>query len=425
MKQKFVLLTFMGLLGYAVLMADSGGYSQDYTGATGASPGGCSCHGVSVNLSPTLTLDSAGTAVTSYKPGQSYNIILSSPQVLGFPNFGFELNCVKTATAGTSTAVQAGTWGTMPAGARTRGTTNKFVEQSSTRAASSKFYTMTIPWTAPVAGTGSVSMYGLINAVDGTGGQGGDEGSKTAPVLTIAERLSAAAATATITVKSTTICSTDTPKFTCTVAGGTATAYDWQINGSSVGTSAPTYQSLVYNNDMVSCIVTVAGVPVTSNVLTMKVNPAPAKPSINRIGAQLNSSTPLGLQWYKDGSPIAGANLQQYTPTVSGNYVVKTNVAGCSNSSDPFVYTIGSISQVARDAGINLYPSPNVGNFTIESPATAGTELVITDMTGRTVHHELLTETKQVIKGLTLSPEMYIATIRLNGVSYPVSFQVK
>ncbi|MFH2096358.1 MAG: C25 family cysteine peptidase [Bacteroidota bacterium] len=76
----------------------------------------------------------------------------------------------------------------------------------------------------------------------------------------------------------TSICSGESVTFTITAGGqGTSPTYEWQLNGSTVGTSSPTYTtSGLSDNDQVQCIVTsslscATGNPASSNILTMTV----------------------------------------------------------------------------------------------------------------------------------------------------------
>ncbi|MFM7726170.1 MAG: hypothetical protein ACKO7B_05690, partial [Flavobacteriales bacterium] len=68
--------------------------------------------------------------------------------------------------------------------------------------------------------------------------------------------------------------------------GGTAPAYQWQVNGINVGTNSTTYStSTLTNGDVVRCIMTsnlsgVLGSPATSNTITMTVSPV-VTPSVS------------------------------------------------------------------------------------------------------------------------------------------------
>ena len=77
-----------------------------------------------------------------------------------------------------------------------------------------------------------------------------------------------------------TLCAGDLATFTATPTnGGTTPSYQWQVNGTNVGSNSPTYASTgLSNNDMVRCIMTSSDTCVTksmdtSNVIEMTINP--------------------------------------------------------------------------------------------------------------------------------------------------------
>src|ERR1019366_7481626 len=167
----------------------AGNNGYDCTGAeTGlGNSAGCSggngCHSPSATTAITvaLELDSAGVATTHYKGGVTYTIKLTgtNTSTTSLPKFGFEVGSVKGSTS-VVTPVNAGTFAT-PYPANTHyAAPNQYmvvgvVEQSATLAAttgtggSGTKYVESFTWTAPVAGTGTISFWGVINAVNGNG----------------------------------------------------------------------------------------------------------------------------------------------------------------------------------------------------------------------------------------------------------------
>jgi len=62
------------------------------------------------------------------------------------------------------------------------------------------------------------------------------------------------------------------------VNGGSPPFFQWKVNGLNVGTDNSAYSYLPVNGDIVTCVLTsnaicASGSPVTSNALTMTVNP--------------------------------------------------------------------------------------------------------------------------------------------------------
>lgn len=164
--------------------------SAGYTGASWDNSGRtCSnCHsGGSYNPTTTITLLSGANAVTSYVPGASYTVQIKVTSASGAPKYGFDAMCVTSTTHANVNGWPA----TMPTGTKkTTVSSRTYVEQSSAQTATgttpTSYKTFSIAWTAPAAGTGSVTFYAAGIAVNGTGSTSGD--SPTAGVnLTVTE----------------------------------------------------------------------------------------------------------------------------------------------------------------------------------------------------------------------------------------------
>ncbi len=195
MNKKIVLFTIIAGLAYITLSSShsggGAGSGYDCTGAeTGLSNGaGCSCHGSSATtgISVALELDSMGIATTHYKRGMTYKVKITGTNntTTNLPKFGFQIASI-VGTSTLVTPVNAGTWSTtLPTGTRyTPATATYFVtnmvEQSMALTATTgtggigTTYIDSFSWTAPAAGTGSISFWGVVNAVNGTGSTGGD-----------------------------------------------------------------------------------------------------------------------------------------------------------------------------------------------------------------------------------------------------------
>lgn len=164
--------------------AGVGGPAMDRTGSTSAA--GCStgagCHSTTASslISVSVQVYSAtGTTVTSYTPGQTYTVTISGVNTItpGLPKFGFQLACVKSAGAGTGAAVNAGTFSaSTPTGTHlsTVGGISIFEHGMPLTplvggSTPPTVYRDSIIWTAPVAGTGTVEFFGVLNAVNFNG----------------------------------------------------------------------------------------------------------------------------------------------------------------------------------------------------------------------------------------------------------------
>ena len=196
------------------------------------------------------------------------------------------------------------------------------------------------------------------------------------------------------------ICSGTSVLFTATPTnGGTTPTYQWQLNGSNVGTGGTTYTSAsLVNADIVTCTVTsnatcASSLTGTSTGITMVVNPTPATPTISVLGSILTSSSPTGNQWYLNGISIAGATNQNYTFTANGTYTVIVTVVPCSSAeSAPEVITTTGIEDASNQYGLNIYPNPNDGNFNIlfNANVVADYTLELTNALGQLIYKEEL-----------------------------------
>lgn len=183
-------MTVFSAFGYLLLCGYQGGagsHGYDCTGAeTGLSnPMGCrTCHGSSATSSIALSieLDSAGTPTTNYVGGGTYTVTVTGTNTSTFslPRYGFQLGCIEGSVA-VVTPVNAGTWSSsLPTSTRIANPSAgnyvvRMVEHSSPCTPTSgtgsngTIYSKTFTWTAPPAGTGTISFWSVLNAVNNNG----------------------------------------------------------------------------------------------------------------------------------------------------------------------------------------------------------------------------------------------------------------
>lgn len=196
MKKKLLLLPLLAGFAYVTLSSNSGGYGSNATGSTGSGTPGCGgggCHGSSSTstLVVGITVDSAGTLITQYTPGNTYRItILGTNLSSSLMQFGFQLSTVKS-----SDNSQAGSFVTssFPTGTDLNVSTPRELFGHTTPLTDSmvgttSIYVKRVLWTAPAAGTGNVKIYGVINAVNGDGNASATDKWNTANT-TISERI--------------------------------------------------------------------------------------------------------------------------------------------------------------------------------------------------------------------------------------------
>ena len=196
MKKRILLFTAIVGFGYLIFSSHAAGPARsgyDCTGAeaggTGnyANPTGCStgggCHNTSATgtISVAIVFDSVGVPTTHYKAGKTYTVkITGTNSGASLPKYGFQLAAMKGNTIAT-TETDAGTWATtgLPASTHisspTAYTYLTVAEHSSAIALVGSSFTDSFSWTAPVAGTGTISFWAAANFVNGnTGADAGD-----------------------------------------------------------------------------------------------------------------------------------------------------------------------------------------------------------------------------------------------------------
>ncbi|MFI5222312.1 MAG: T9SS type A sorting domain-containing protein, partial [Bacteroidia bacterium] len=167
--------------------AGPGANGWDCTGAeTGlGNPKGCTgngCHSSSATagINVALELDSAGIPTSYYKGGMNYTIKITGTNTTttSLPRFGFQIATIVGSSAQT-TPVATGSWktpyptGTHFAAAQPQNMAICVVEHGSALSPSTgtggngTTYTRTFNWAAPAAGTGVISIWGVLNAVNG------------------------------------------------------------------------------------------------------------------------------------------------------------------------------------------------------------------------------------------------------------------
>ena len=133
------------------------------------STGGCHSANTSNTTVSIQVLNPANQPVSSYTPGAVYTITITGSNTSSLPKFGFQSTCVKMGTS-----AQAGTF-SATGSVSVRNSTPNLVEHNTPISGSGGNYTASYTWTAPPAGTGSVTVHAILNAVNGNGSDNGDQ----------------------------------------------------------------------------------------------------------------------------------------------------------------------------------------------------------------------------------------------------------
>lgn len=370
MKKKFILLPLVGLLFCLILSGYSSGPGLiggiEGTGASGLP--GCSCHNTTATpaISVTIQLLSGGSPVTYYFGGDSYTVRISGLQTssaLTLPKFGFQLAAVKSLTS-----IGVGAFTAIPGTHLSTISTITLAEQNSSMTGVGgggvgTTYTVDIPWTAPPAGTGLVSIHGVINAVNGNGSA--DAGDKwNVNNIELPERRRVGPITGV-----TTLCAGSSSTLSDSVTGGTWTSSDpgtasitltgGLLTGVAAGTAIITYN---------------AGLSGTATT-TVTILPAPG--SISGASSICDGATALFT------NPVPGGMWASSNPTVATIGVTSGLATAVSPGVAIITYRLPSVCYTTHtltvnplaDAGtISGSPSVCVGfNTTLVSSSPGGT----------------------------------------------------
>jgi len=164
-------------------------------------------------------------------------------------------------------------------------------------------------------------------------------------------------------------------------------AIDFTGNGAVDGNDPNYYQGFYYFFYNMS--IQIAG---CASARTAIVPTTPTPPMITLNGTQLSSTAPAGNQWYVNGTAIAGAVGQTYTPVLSGTYTVRTTSNGCTLTSNEIPYVATALPNVdPSEIGLTISPNPApLGQFELklETRTRANLDISLVNTMGQRVYHE-------------------------------------
>ena len=443
MKKKLLLLPITCLFLYLGLSSWSAGpgtvLNADLTGASGTATcsTGSSCHSSSSSTitSPTVAIQflDAGTPVTTYTGSHAYTIHVVGTQIsstLSLPNFGFQVAPVLT-----STTTYAGTM-TMPAGGHIGiyGPSIHLAEHSSALPATTgtggagTTYVVDIPWTSPIAGSGSVSIFAIINAVNFNGSA--DAGDKWGHSSVVIPESAVVLSSITGTMN---VCCTSSATLSDATPGGTWSSSNPAV--ATIGSTTGVYTGITAGTATITYSVTSAGAATT----IVTVNPLPSVGSITGssiacVGYTASLADVAGPgTWTSSNTAIA---------TVSSSGVVTGVATGTASISCTYSNACGSASAIHTmtinphsmcslglttsnnntSPALSVFPNPNDGTFSINmtSDKTEPVDIMITNLTGAIVRQfSTTTNNQSAIDFGNNTPGLYfISATSANGKYY-------
>ncbi|MCW3078532.1 MAG: type sorting protein, partial [Bacteroidetes bacterium] len=220
--------------------------------------------------------------------------------------------------------------------------------------------------------------------------------------------------TVTASANNPTVCQGSSTSLT---AGG-ATTYTWSTAGTgsviAVTPSVLTTYSVTGTDNGCSATQTV-----DVNVNTL--------PNVSLSASQTNVCTngpTVALTGSPAGGVYTGSNVANgvFTPGSSAgsytpNYAYTNTVTGCSNSATVNIVVsicTGVTKQGSGLTGLEVYPNPTLGDFTIELNNGASKQIEVCDLTGRVVFATATTENKIIVNLSNLSNGVYFVKIQSN-----------
>lgn len=149
-----------------------------------------------------------------------------------------------------------------------------------------------------------------------------------------------------------------------------------------------------------------------SPVVVVTARPLPAKPVITQDGNILIVAATGGLQWYKDGLPIAGATTSRYVAGASGLYSVQVTQNGCSALSDAVNVVITAIVDPATwNDAVSVYPVPVQDVLHLSNRGARKLRVQLLDATGKTISTHQIVTSSATLPFHELAPGTYLVLI--------------
>ncbi len=216
------------------------------------------------------------------------------------------------------------------------------------------------------------------------------------------------------------------PSVTCTgfsitlIASG-ATTYTWNTTATSASIAISPTINTTYTVTGVNASCT------TTAVKSITVNPAPSVSLTAATTTACTNSSTIALTGSPAGGTYAGTNVvgNKFTPgavagTFTPTYAYTSTLTGCSKTvSTTIVVSVctGLDAKTFALSGLQVYPNPNTGIFTVELNNGLNKTIQVTDLTGRVVLEDNTSSDKFNVDINTLANGIYYVKIISNNAS--------
>lgn len=189
--------------------------------------------------------------------------------------------------------------------------------------------------------------------------------------------------------------------------GGTPPyTYLWSTTPPQTTATADSLCSGTYTVTITDCS---GNTTISHVIMTNYPNPTPTISADSANWTVHCNQTYNSYQWYFNGSMIAGATNQDYTPTQNGNYSVwVTNSNGCTAMSVKFDVGWLGIAEIKDENSILIFPNPANEDITINSDLSSKNVVMsIYNIEGQLIMRQKLQKIKTTINISLLERGMY------------------
>jgi len=170
-----------------------------------------------------------------------------------------------------------------------------------------------------------------------------------------------------------------------------------------------------------------------SDTVSVTINAKPAAPTITLASGVFTSSVASNIQWYVNGNAISGQTAQNYIPSTSaaGSSVtakVIDPVTSCESEFSNSVLIPLGVNEALEADGLNLFPNPNSGSFTLAVERAGEYTLEVTSVLGEKIlSKEIQTQGAESFNFdlSTHAKGVYLVNLRGEGFEHSIRMMVE